>query len=203
MARRTRRDVLSAFRCEEILRAARQVFGEKGFARAGIHEIARAAGIAKGTIYLYYPSKEAVYWAALRSGLRELLAEVAARMREETSFEDKLRAFAETKIRYFDDHRDFFRIYHAEVGNALTRPAATDQEFTRIYRDQVELLASVVRAAVRHKEIRRVPAARAAAAIFEVTRGLIVQRLMTKPAASAGADAGFVVDLVSKGLRTP
>ncbi len=203
MARRTKQDVLSAFRCGEILRAARQVFGQKGFARAGIDEIARSAGIAKGTIYLYYPSKEAVYWAALRGGLRELLAEVAARMREVASFEDKLRAFAETKIRYFDDHRDFFRIYHAEVGNALTRPAATDQEFTRIYQDQVELLASAVRAAVRRKEIRRVPAAQAAAAIFEVTRGLVVQRLMARPAASAAADAAFVVDLVSKGLRKP
>ena len=203
MSRRTKRDVLSAFRCGEILRAARQVFGEKGFARAGIGEIARKAGIAKGTIYLYYPSKEAVYWAALRSGLRELLAGVAARMREETSFETKLRAFAETKIRYFDDHRDFFRIYHAEVGNALTRPAETDREFTAIYQDQVALLMAVVRAAIRRREIRRVPAAKAAAAIFEVTRGLIVQRLMTRPAASAGADAAFVVDLVSKGLRAP
>ena len=144
-----------------------------------------------------------MYWAALRSGLRDLLAEVGARMREETSFEDKLRVFAETKIRFFDDHRDFFRIYHAEVGNALTRPAATDREFTRIYCGQVELLASVVRAAVRHKEIRRVPAAKAAAAIFEVTRGLIVQRLVARPAASADADAAFVVDLVSKGLRKP
>jgi len=203
MSPRTKRDVLSAFRCEEILRAARQVFGEKGFARAGIGEIARQAGIAKGTIYLYYPSKEAVYWAALRGGLRELLAGVAARMREETSFEAKLRAFAETKIRYFDEHRDFFRIYHAELGNALTRPAAADKEFTAIYQDQVTLLTAAVRAAIRRKEIRRVPEAQAAAAIFEVIRGLIIQRLVTRPAASAGADAAFVVDLLSKGLRAP
>lgn len=42
---------------EQILKAAIEVFREKGFARANVEEISRAAGIAKGTVYLYFKSK--------------------------------------------------------------------------------------------------------------------------------------------------
>jgi TetR/AcrR family fatty acid metabolism transcriptional regulator len=202
MKRRTKQEVLSAFRCGEILRAARRVFARKGFARAGIGEIAREAGIAKGTVYLYFPSKDAVYWSALEAGMRELHTQAVRRVKAAATLEAKIRAFAETKLRYFDEHRDFLRIYHAELGNALTRPSAANQEFTRIYREQVGLLATVLRAALRRGEIRRVRPEKAAAAIFEITRGLIVQRLLTRPAGSPEADATFVVDLVLKGLRT-
>ncbi len=47
-------------RREEILEAARQVFGEKGFHRAKIEEVAARAGVAHGTVYHYYPSKAAL-----------------------------------------------------------------------------------------------------------------------------------------------
>ncbi len=47
-------------RRKDILEAARQVFGEKGFRRATIEEIAIQAGVAHGTVYRYYPSKSAL-----------------------------------------------------------------------------------------------------------------------------------------------
>ncbi|WP_417471374.1 TetR/AcrR family transcriptional regulator [Maricaulis sp.] len=47
-------------RPEEILEAALAVFGEQGFAAARVEDIARRAGLSKGTLYLYFPSKEAM-----------------------------------------------------------------------------------------------------------------------------------------------
>jgi len=201
MARQTTRQIVSEYRRGEILEAARRVFARKGFAKAGIAEIAREAGIAKGTVYLYFRSKDAVYWAALGAGMRELHDEATRRVTAALGTEGKIRAFAETKLRYFDLNRDFLRIYHAELGNALTRPSAANQDFTRIYQEQVGLLASVLRGAMRRGEVRRANPEKVAAAIFEITRGLIVQRLLTKPSGPPGADAAFVVDLVLKGLR--
>ena len=54
---RTKKDVLSEFRKSELLNAARAVFGKKGFHDASIEEIAEMAEVAKGTVYLYYKSK--------------------------------------------------------------------------------------------------------------------------------------------------
>lgn len=53
----------------ELLEAALQVFAEKGFAAARMEDIAARAGAAKGTLYLYFPSKEAVFEALVRSAV--------------------------------------------------------------------------------------------------------------------------------------
>ena len=48
-------------RREELLDAARRVFAEKGFHEAKVGDIARAASIAKGTVYLYFPDKRSIF----------------------------------------------------------------------------------------------------------------------------------------------
>jgi AcrR family transcriptional regulator len=53
----------------ELLDAALEVFAEKGFAAARMEDIAARAGAAKGTLYLYFPSKEAVFQALVRSAV--------------------------------------------------------------------------------------------------------------------------------------
>ena len=53
----------------ELLDAALDVFAEKGFAAARMEDIAARAGAAKGTLYLYFPSKEAVFEALVRSAI--------------------------------------------------------------------------------------------------------------------------------------
>jgi AcrR family transcriptional regulator len=60
--RRRRKDA----RPQEILAAALDEFAEKGFAATRLEDVARRAGIAKGTIYLYYASKEELFRAVVR-----------------------------------------------------------------------------------------------------------------------------------------
>src|SRR5512135_2087611 len=103
---RTKREVLAEFRHEEILEAARRVFAQKGFRDTSVDEIAQAAGVAKGTVYLYYSSKEAIYTAALEDGLRRLIDDVRARMGAAAGLREKIRAFVATKLAHFDQHRD-------------------------------------------------------------------------------------------------
>lgn len=50
----------------EIIAAALELFLTKGFAATRIDDVAKAAGVTKGTVYLYYPSKEALFQAAVR-----------------------------------------------------------------------------------------------------------------------------------------
>ena len=63
---RTKKDVVTEFRRAGILGAAYRVFADRGFEQATMAEIAGAAGVAKGTLYLYYPSKQDIYEAAMR-----------------------------------------------------------------------------------------------------------------------------------------
>ena len=56
-------------RPEEILRAALDVFVTRGFAAARLEEVAHRAGVTKGTIYLYFTGKEALFKAVVRQSL--------------------------------------------------------------------------------------------------------------------------------------
>ncbi len=62
-------------RPQELLDAAIELFAEKGFAAARTEEVAARAGVSKGTLYLYYPSKEELFKAVVRNKLSSLIAE--------------------------------------------------------------------------------------------------------------------------------
>jgi AcrR family transcriptional regulator len=62
-------------RPQELLDAALTLFVEKGFAATRAEEVAQHAGVSKGTLYLYYPSKEELFKAVVRQNLSNLIAE--------------------------------------------------------------------------------------------------------------------------------
>ena len=64
-------------RPQELLDAALALFVEKGFAATRAEEVAQHAGVSKGTLYLYYPSKEDLFKAVVRQRLSSLIAEGA------------------------------------------------------------------------------------------------------------------------------
>src|SRR5258706_16088126 len=71
-------------RPQEILEAALSVFAEKGFAAARMEQIAARAGVSKGTIYLYFNSKEAVFRALAHEMLGTEITRFADSARDST-----------------------------------------------------------------------------------------------------------------------
>ncbi|WP_376095793.1 TetR/AcrR family transcriptional regulator [Roseomonas sp. CCTCC AB2023176] len=62
----------------EIIAAGLAVFGEHGFERARMEDVARRAGVAKGTVFRYFPTKEALFEAALISRISPVFDGLAA-----------------------------------------------------------------------------------------------------------------------------
>ncbi len=95
---------------QQVLTAAERVFGTIGYERASIAEITREAGVALGTFYVYFPSKEAV--------LVELVDELSARLRRfiaerVAGVENRLEVEREGFRAFFDfcaEHRNLYRI---------------------------------------------------------------------------------------------
>jgi AcrR family transcriptional regulator len=65
--KKAHKEKAAARRREQILEAAVEVFAQKGFAAATVPEIARAAEVAAGTIYLYFPSKRELFVEVIKS----------------------------------------------------------------------------------------------------------------------------------------
>jgi AcrR family transcriptional regulator len=75
-----------------ILDAALRVFGQYGYRRTSMDDIAREAGIGKGTIYLSFPGKEEVFQALSRRLAQRMLADAEAASRRPGTTADKLAA---------------------------------------------------------------------------------------------------------------
>ena len=197
---KTRKEVLKEFRTAELLEAARTVFAKKGFHGATVDEIAAAAGVAKGTVYLYYRSKQDVYWGALEHGITELHNQIRTRLAQEETPEKKVREFIAIKVHYFEANREFFRIYFSELGSGFSHPAQMPRNFDEIYLQQASLLEAAIRQGIEHGEIREIRADTAAVAISDLIRGIIVQRLLGWSKKDVESDINFVFDLVWRGI---
>ena len=200
---KTKKHVVSEFRCSEILEAARSVFARKGFNHATVDDIAEAAGVAKGTIYLYFPSKREIYLETLRQGLVALQEEVRQSMESAPDAAGKVLAFIHTRLASSERNRDFIRIYYTEFNNMLIHPAHVREEFRDLYDRQAAALARVLEDGIRRRLVRQLDAAVTARIIYDMTRGLIAQRLLGWSGASVDEDAGFLFDVIWKGVGCP
>jgi len=111
-------------RRENILDAAMQVFESKGFAAANVAEIASQAGIAKGTIYLYFDSKEQIFSAMLRE--RSFVPLLADLLNEDQPLEDTLVNLANNFQSYMASHLPLIRIAMAD---GLRFPECAEQVY--------------------------------------------------------------------------
>ena len=196
---RTRKDVLSEFRRSELLTAARAVFGKKGFHEASIEEIAEMAEVAKGTVYLYYKSKKDLYMEAVRFGVELLNRELKAQSEQPGACLERLRLLTETKILFFEENRDFFRIYYSELGKLPGHPAAIAMA-RDLYMEQAKVFERVLREGIRQKEVRNLDVEKMAFAIADLTRGIATQRLLGMSKTSLAHDVEFIVSVIGKGI---
>jgi AcrR family transcriptional regulator len=116
MAIRTRR---KDARPGEIVAAALASFAERGYAATKLEDVAAAAGISKGTIYLYFPTKEDLFRAVVRQAVLPNLEAVAALVQDPgQSSADMLRAIAERFLSLLDtDLTAIPKLVLAESGN--------------------------------------------------------------------------------------
>jgi AcrR family transcriptional regulator len=191
-AMKTKQQVVSEFRRAEIVDAARTVFARKGFAQGIMDEIAKEAGVAKGTLYLYFRSKTEIYKAVLDHDMRALKKSTLERLDAEKGLRGKIRAFAFVRLERAEANKQFFRIMDSESG-ALSY---TRSQYRDWLREPVLRLASAIGKAAEQGKIRRVDPEKTAWLIADITRGTIQRRLLSQKETPLAADAEFLLDFI-------
>ena len=199
----TKSDVITEYRRDALLQAAVRVFGEHGFDCATMEQIAQAAGVAKGTTYLYYPSKQHVYDAALSRGLAELDERTRDAFDRASNLHEAIPAFVTARAQYFFEHRDFFRMYVAAISRQITSVKPRASEFQAMVDRQTRRLEHAIARAVARREIPRVDAVECGAG--DLRSHSRPRRPRHRPAATSSVDreVAFVTALVWKGLERP
>ena len=119
--------------------AARDVFGQKGYHAATVDDITRAAGVAKGTFYLYFDEKREVYYELVRSFLqhvKDIGASVAREVHTPAEFFARCEQAARELMRVFLEHHKLARLTYRES-------MSLDPELERLLRDFYRDLARV------------------------------------------------------------
>ena len=196
----TKDQLVLAFRRDQLLNAAHMIFATKGFAAATVDEIAATAGVAKGTVYLYFASKEEVYWAALNRGLDELHERTRRAIEAADTVLSKLRAFMATRIEFFETHADFFRVYVGEVSNIAAPPARARKEFRRRRTEQIAMLEEVLQHAAANRSIRAPLIPGVGDYIVAVTHSLALRRVQGDSRNTVDDDLSSAIDLLWRGL---
>ncbi|HEY2018618.1 MAG TPA: helix-turn-helix domain-containing protein, partial [Bryobacteraceae bacterium] len=191
-----KRKEASEQRRSAIIKAARTVFARQGYARTVVEDIARQAEIGKGTLYLYFPSKEQVYLAALLEDARQLDQESRAAMAAAAEdWREMLRAYMAVRLKYFDEHQDFVRIYLTEFRSMCMQGKPLHAELFQLAQQGEAQLAQMFAAAAARGEIRHIDPELAAVTVSEVTRALMERRLRPWGRPVGQMDTEFALDL--------
>ncbi len=100
---------------EAILRAAIKVFAQKGYFNSKVADIAKAAGIADGTVYLYFKSKDEILHSIFDRAMEEFIAEGKSEIAEIESVENRLRRIAELHLEKLGADRDMAIVFQVEL----------------------------------------------------------------------------------------
>lgn len=106
----SRKQLLTDLRRSEIIAAALKVFARKGFHNTRAEDVAAQARIAKGTLYLYFDSKEAIYESALQYAIAELNALVDQQLLRASAPEERIRIFIEARLSYWGEQGELYRM---------------------------------------------------------------------------------------------
>ncbi|MBX3606877.1 MAG: TetR/AcrR family transcriptional regulator [Piscinibacter sp.] len=143
-------------RPQELLDAALDLFAEKGFAATRSEEVAARAGVAKGTLYLYYPSKEELLKAVIQ---QRLSSEIAAAAAQAASYpgptEDLMKeVLADWWIKVFDSPTSaVFKLIITEVRNF---PEIAEFYVREVVEPGKQLVGRIVQRGIERGEFRPV-----------------------------------------------
>lgn len=168
-------DLRAEERRREILQAAAALFAEKGYQRTAVKEIADRAGIAPGTIYLYFDGKGDLLMQLMKrlTELDELDSDV---MR---AFGMDARAFLTTisreRMGRLLENEEMVR---AIIPQMLVQPALREQFYQQLVEPLIALLEDYVRARIEEDDIRPVDVPLTVRAVQSLFIGLLIVRIL-------------------------
>jgi AcrR family transcriptional regulator len=180
---RARREREKEERRRSILQAARRTFFENGFHHATVDSVAERAEVSKGTVYLYFESKEAVLAHLLLEGLEDLVAELEQAYAETEALpaDEQLAALAQAYLGFFQKEPQYFPFLMA-MDRGRFQEAIPPQLYQEILEASLEGLNLAVRVVERgcQEAIFDCRDARKAACVFWASLNGVLQ-LMEHP----------------------
>lgn len=158
-------------RPQELLAAAIDLFVERGFASTRLEDVARRAGVSKGTLYLYFDNKEELFKAVVRTSIVPVIGDAESSVAE---FDGHSAALLRSVIMGWWDRIGAHKV--SGIIKLITAEAGNFPELAKFYQDEVinrgtRMISSMLERGVRRGEFRAIDVA-------QVTQVLMAPMLM-------------------------
>jgi TetR/AcrR family transcriptional regulator, fatty acid metabolism regulator protein len=185
---------------DAILRAAIDVFAERGFFNAQVADVARGAGVAAGTVYLYFKGKDDLLVSIFERSMREGLQTGRAAVADLSDPTERLRRLARAHLARLGHDRNLAIVFQVELRQStkfMERFSAT------LLRDYLGLIREAIADGQRAGLFRTdVKATAMAKMLFGALDEMATNWILSRRRYSLEADADTVVDLFINGART-
>jgi len=186
---------------KNILESATKVFAEKGFADTKIQDIANESGVAHGTIYLYFKSKDALFMSIFQENLAELISYIGSEIQKETSSEDKFRRMISLQLEIIESNPDLTKLILIEFPGTGKFLNNGNIDVLSNYIDLIgDLLNEGINEGVFSTGIRTEIAA---TMVYAAMQGVATRWLLDGMSYSLKEIKGQIADFLLKGLENP
>ncbi|MCB1152243.1 MAG: TetR/AcrR family transcriptional regulator [Deltaproteobacteria bacterium] len=183
---------------ERIIEAGSKLFSKYGLRKTTVEEIAKAADVGKGTIYLYFQSKEEIFAAVIR---REV-AEHATRLRTAVKLEEpvvqQLRNFILTRFRSL---RELVNLHNLTQEIYMEMRMELDVGSQEVVAEEKEILEGILRRGVDTGELGITDVPLVSMAIFATLRGLELPWLFEGPDMQLERKTEVLIALFIEGMK--
>jgi AcrR family transcriptional regulator len=190
---------LVARRQREILAEATRLFAEVGYRQADVQVVADRLGVGKGTVYRYYPTKEALFFAAVDAGMRALVENIDAVV---NGLDDPVEYFKRgirSYLEFFDRNPDLVELLIIERAEFRDREKAT--YFVYRERDRGQRRA-LIKKGIASGVIRDIPPERILDVVGDLLYGSMFTNHFSKRKIPFERQAGDIMDLLMHGIFT-
>ena len=199
-ARRRADPVAPLAKRDAILRAAIDVFAERGYFAAQVADIARAAGVAAGTVYLYFRSKDDLLVSIFERSMRDALADGRIAAREAPDPAERLRRFARLHLGRLGRDRNLAIVFQVELRQSLKFMERFSSTLLRDYLGQIRTaIVDGQREGVFRANLNPTAAAKI---FFGALDEMATNWILSTRRNSLESDADAVVDLFLQGAST-
>jgi TetR/AcrR family transcriptional regulator, fatty acid metabolism regulator protein len=183
---------------ERILRAAIDVFAEHGYFNAKVAQIAKAAGVADGTIYLYFDGKEDILITIFREHTRNYLQSLERSLANINRPEERLRTAIHHHLEALGRDRSLAIVSQVELRHSLKFMSLFSQEEVA---DYLNVIRTIVEKGQEEGAFRRnVHPQLVAKAVFGVLDELVTSWILSEKDYDLAAQAEQVSDLILAGV---
>lgn len=158
-------------RQRQILQAARDVFAKDGFDSARMDDVADASGLSKGTLYLYYKSKDDLIAGLLKTTFNDLLVQLRALLEIDKSVETRLLDYAQQMTTYMQQDASTLNIAYEFYAVAARQPNVR-RLLQTYFADYRAALTALLEQGIKRGEFARFDTTQTAMTLIALLEGL-------------------------------